>query len=85
MRGGPFEDYDYLFPRATTKGMFKLLERMTHRNFTDLLKKWVEMDGIVPMVGGSRGYFTLHCFRRGACQHFFMLTINGKWSIMAVK
>ena len=85
MRGRPLEDEDYMFPRATAKGGFKILERMTHRNFKDLLKKWMELANTTPMVGGSPGYFTLHCFRRGACQHYFMLTINGNWSIMAVK
>ena len=79
------EDEDYMFPRATAKCGFKIMERMTNRNFTDLLKKWMELPNITPIVWGSPGCFTLHCFRRGACQHCFMLKINGKWSIMAFK
>ena len=76
MRGRRLEDENYMFPRVTAKGGFKTMERMTHRNFTDLLKKWMELESIVPMIGDSPGHFTLHYFRRGAFQHHFMLAIN---------
>ena len=41
--------------------------------------------GIVVMVGGQIGYFTLHYFRRGSAQHWFMDVLRGKWAITAVR
>ena len=85
LRGRNLEGEDYLFPRLSVKGVFKLCEDMHHRNFSQLLKKWLDLANTIPMVGDSLGHHTLHCFRRGAVQHFFMLTINGKWYVMAIK
>ena len=77
--GRPFGKDDHVFPRLSANGVFKLCESMTHRSFSELLAKWLDLAHMIPIVGGgSLGHHTLHCFRRGALQHFFMLTINGK-------
>ena len=76
---------DRMLPRLPIKGVFTLCDEMHNRIFSQLLKKWMDLANIITMVGGSLGYYTLHFFRRGAVQHFFMLIINGKWSIVAVK
>ena len=74
-----------MFPSMCAKGKFKSCEHVNHQNFSELLVKWINLAQTISMIGGSPGHHVLHCFRRRALQHFFMLTINGKWSTMACK
>ena len=55
LRGRGFGEEDYAFPRLPIKGMLKLCESMTHRNFSQLLTKWPDLAHAIPMVVGSSG------------------------------
>ena len=70
LRGRNLDSEDHMFLRLSVEGVFKLHEDVCHRNFSQLLKKWLDLANIIPMVGESLGYCTLHCFRRGAGQNF---------------
>ena len=51
--GRGFDKEDYALPRLSAEGMFELRESMTHRNFSELLVKWLDLAHAIPMVGGA--------------------------------
>ena len=72
-------------PKIYRQRGFQLFQEMTHNNLSILLKKWLSMAKIGMMVGAQLGYFTLNCFRRGAVQHWLMITLRGKWATTVIK
>ena len=54
--GCKLEPEECIFPKLTARGCFQQGEKMTHKYFSNLLKKWLDMANAVAIVGGQIGF-----------------------------
>ena len=62
------------FPHIDENGNINPKVSMPKEKHKKWLNRWSEIAGIDMKTIGSKGFFTLHCFRRGGAQHQFMFT-----------
>ncbi len=73
-------DADYVFPKIRGNQ----LQHGTPMSTDDVLNLLTRIAEATGILEDRAGKYTTHCFRRGGCQHRFMIA-NYKWSLTVVR